>query len=45
MKLERMEDGSFRLWSMQGARIEKLRLTSRRWLGVLVGVKSIDIEG
>ena len=44
MKIDRTEDGSFRLWSLQGERIEKLRLTSRRWLGVLIGVKSVEID-
>lgn len=44
MKIDRTEDGSFRLWSLQGERIERLRLTSRRWLGLLIGVKSVEIE-
>lgn len=44
MRIERSDDGSFRLWSMEGVRVERLRLTSRRWLGLLIGVKSVEIE-
>ncbi len=44
MRVERRGDGSFHLWSMEGERIERLRLTSRRWLGILIGVKSVRIE-
>ena len=44
MRLRRMDDGSYRLASMDGRRIERLRLTARRWLGILLGVKSVEIE-
>lgn len=43
LRLERAGDGSFRLADGAGP-VRRLRLTSRRWLGVLIGVGAIRVE-
>lgn len=43
LRLERAPDGAFRLADATGP-VPTLRLTSRRWLGVLIGVDRIRVE-